>query len=408
MVTRVLYITWDGPQVSYLEGLFLPVFTRLRAHDIEIQVLQFLWGDDKHLERQERVCAEQGIYYQKIVVPRVARGLGAFLTAAIGCRVVLRLAREHGIDILMPRSFMPAITALHTIWLHPRQRLPLVYDVDGLGIDEKVDSGSLSCNSLTYRLLKWYEKAAITAATSVIGRTAAACQIYQGYDGHPEPGKYVVAVNGRDPQHFEPSTCIQRKAARRALGIDPACPVVVYSGSFGEKYCPSRMFRLFRAILEQRPDAKFLIMTGSPEAATNYVEQCQSDILGSVRIKTFSLQEVPLNLATADLGLCICQDTFSNQAVQATKLGEYLLCGLAVAGTPNVLPFGLLESVATHSVGAMSDDEIDMAASWFVENVLAQRDTIRDEARRLGTAHLTVDKTVSSYAMAIQRAVEAS
>ena len=115
MTIRVLYITWDGPQVSYLEGLFLPIFSRLRAHDIEVDVLQFIWGDDGYLERQSRVCAENGVRYERIVVRKALGGLGADLTAATGSSVVLRLAKERDIDIVMPRSFMPAIAALHAM-----------------------------------------------------------------------------------------------------------------------------------------------------------------------------------------------------------------------------------------------------------------------------------------------------
>jgi hypothetical protein len=157
--------------------------------------------------------------------------------------------------------------------------------------------------------------------------------------------------------------------------------------------------------LREKPEAKFLIMTGSPEAVFDYIENNHSDLNASVVIRTFTPQEVPSNLAAADLGLCFYQDSFSNRAFQATKLGEYLLCGLAVAGTPNALPFGLPDTVAAHSVGMMSDDELDAAALWFVRDVLAQRDPIRSEARRLGIAHLAVDATVSSYSTAIRRAV---
>ena len=32
---NVLFISWDGPQVSYLEGLFLPIFRALKTHGIQ-------------------------------------------------------------------------------------------------------------------------------------------------------------------------------------------------------------------------------------------------------------------------------------------------------------------------------------------------------------------------------------
>jgi glycosyltransferase involved in cell wall biosynthesis len=335
-------------------------------------------------------------------------GIGAYLTAVAGSNAILSVAKDRGIDVLMPRSIMPAIAALHAVWRQPRPRLPLVFDADGLAIDEKVDAGCLSPWSLTYKLLKWYEKAAITSAASVIGRTAAACQIYEEYDARPREGKYTIAINGRDPERFEPFTPAHRNGARIALSVEPAVPLIVYSGSFGEKYCPARLFRFFHGVLRQRPDAKFLVMTGEPEAAIDYLKNIHPDIVAAVRVRTFTQQEVPSYLAAADLGLCFYQNTFSNRAFQATKLGEYLLCGLAVAGTSNALPFGLPNTNVAHNVGMMSDDELDATASWFVHDVLARREAIRTEARALGMTHLVVDASALSYATAIRRSFAAS
>jgi hypothetical protein len=42
---RVLFITWDGPHLTYLESLFLPILAGLRDHGFEFDVLQFTWGE---------------------------------------------------------------------------------------------------------------------------------------------------------------------------------------------------------------------------------------------------------------------------------------------------------------------------------------------------------------------------
>ena len=36
MSINVLYITWDGPTATYLEGLFLPIFTGLKNYGINV------------------------------------------------------------------------------------------------------------------------------------------------------------------------------------------------------------------------------------------------------------------------------------------------------------------------------------------------------------------------------------
>ncbi len=39
---NILFITWDGPQVSYLESLFVPIFRKLEERcGAHFHVLQF-------------------------------------------------------------------------------------------------------------------------------------------------------------------------------------------------------------------------------------------------------------------------------------------------------------------------------------------------------------------------------
>lgn len=47
---NILFVTWDGPQVSYLEGLFLPIFKALKSAGIHVHVLQFTWAEQAKIE----------------------------------------------------------------------------------------------------------------------------------------------------------------------------------------------------------------------------------------------------------------------------------------------------------------------------------------------------------------------
>ena len=67
---NVLFVTWDGPQVHYLESLFLPIFQRLHDHDLHFDVLQFRWGDPAHTVRIAKRCRAAGIGYRPVPVHR--------------------------------------------------------------------------------------------------------------------------------------------------------------------------------------------------------------------------------------------------------------------------------------------------------------------------------------------------
>ena len=57
---RLLFITWDGPQVSYLEGLFFPILKGLKPR-YEIHVVQFTWGEAGHLEKMKALFESNGM-----------------------------------------------------------------------------------------------------------------------------------------------------------------------------------------------------------------------------------------------------------------------------------------------------------------------------------------------------------
>jgi hypothetical protein len=109
---RVLFITWDGPKSSYLRGLFLPYFVALREHGFTFHVLQFTWADAAERNHLERLCAEAGVPYRSARVWRRPLAIGSLATAIWGRTHVRRAVRDFSIDLVMPRSTLPAIASI--------------------------------------------------------------------------------------------------------------------------------------------------------------------------------------------------------------------------------------------------------------------------------------------------------
>ena len=135
---RVLFITWDGPQVEYLESLFLPIFAGLRDNGIASDVLQFRWGSQEQMDAIARLCADAGSGYRAVTVARRFGGAGAVATALAGAYHVRRAVRYFGSDVLMPRSLMPALA---TLAAGGAKLAPILFDADGLAADERVEFG---------------------------------------------------------------------------------------------------------------------------------------------------------------------------------------------------------------------------------------------------------------------------
>ena len=167
-IQNILFITWDSPETRYLERLFLPIFTGLRARGYRFHVLQFSWGSEEIAEARSALCAKSDIPYRKITIVRRLGAAGPFSSAVLGARAIKQAVSNWQIDTLMPRSLMPALAVLR-MRKSAQDDLNIVFDADGLPADERVDFGGLSPHSITYRFLRDIEGALLRRSDAVRG-----------------------------------------------------------------------------------------------------------------------------------------------------------------------------------------------------------------------------------------------
>ncbi|HEY0130743.1 MAG TPA: glycosyltransferase [Allosphingosinicella sp.] len=390
---RILFVTWDGPQVAYLESLFLPIFAGLAEHGVHFDILQFRWGPEAQAEAIARRCAAAGCGYRHSTIWRGLGGLGPFAAAFAGGREVRRAVRDFGSDAVMPRSHMPGIAVAAAGGARLR---PILFDADGFAVDEKVELGLLSASGPTYRILRRVEAGMVRASESVIVRSAAAARILrERAGGSIEPGRFHVVANGRDEAVFHPSDEGARRAVRAELGIDPAVPLAVYAGSVGAQYRFDLIRDFAEALALQRPDARLLVLSGSPELA-------EAELGGTGSLAPIVMRAPPDRvaryLAAADIGLAFRAQSFSVQGVAPVKLGEYLLCGVPAVGNVAVGDTG-----AALAAGVFLDDALGAAAAarWLVEEVMPRREDYRTRARAVGTERFSLRRSIDDYLAAL-------
>ena len=387
---RILFVTWDGPQVSYLESLFLPIFVGLKEYGAFFDVLQFRWGDQASEKRTSAICKAAGIGYRSASVQRWGGGAGPFLSAALGARHVRAAVRHFNCDVIMPRSLMPAIAVLRAGGCDLR---PIIFDADGLAADERVELAGLSAQGATYRILRDVEAQIIRHSRAVVTRSERSAEILFHRAGPPVSYEaFHVVTNGRDENLFHPRGADARHEVRRELGVANAAPLIVYAGSLGPQYGLEAMASLFEQVRHLRPDARLLVMTGSPERASAALRNA-----GAIVIRTEPGQ-VPRYLAAADAGLAYRANNFSMQGVAPVKLSEYLLCGLPVIGTGAIGDTGtaIQEGVFFNDEGGSRT-----AARWFVDTVLPDRDIYRAKASAIGRKRFSLRRSIDDYARAL-------
>jgi len=106
-IKKILFIAWDGPYVSYLESLFLPIFSELKKNGFEFHLIQFSWASVEKVNTIQLLCQERDIpftHYGVYMKPHPF--IGKFITLAFAKNKISNYINKNDIDIVMPRAMM--------------------------------------------------------------------------------------------------------------------------------------------------------------------------------------------------------------------------------------------------------------------------------------------------------------
>lgn len=391
-IRNILFITWDGPETTYLESLFLPILAGLKVAGYNAHVLQFSWGGAVPRDRRAALCAAAGIPYRSVTALRRGGAAGPFLTAWRGAHHIRHAVQDWRIDTLMPRSLMPALAVL-SLRRSVRQALHLVFDADGLAVDERVDFSGLSPHGLTYRLLRDVEAEMLRQADVVLCRTEDAKAILHARAGAgTNPEAFHVVTNGVDPQPFA--------AALSACPISSSSEFTLcYCGSIGEQYRLPEMISIALRLKGHVADLRFRIFA---LAQDRVAEELARQGLGGedwITCQGLSPVKVPHALVQCDLGIALRQPQFSTRAVLPIKISEYLMAGLPVIGTPGVGDTAALEAAGVFRSAEAAN--LDHTIRWVLNEVIPQRDFFRQRCHEIARSRLSLQSTIGDYRRAI-------
>ena len=391
---NLLFITWDGPQTSYMEGLFMPIFQEIaKRGDYKFHVVQFTWADAQKISHTQAAADQMGITYAAWPVlrkPNVA--IGSLLTVLSSAGKIKKYIRENNIHIVMPRSTFPAMIVNQI----KNKNFKIIFDADGLPIEERIDFAGLKKESFQYKLMKSAETKMLKSADAVITRSQKAIDIHTAHIGESYRSKFSVVFNGRDKNIFAYRPHL-REELRQELGLKDEL-LFVYAGSLGPQYCLTEMLEIFQAYAKKR-EAKFLILTGNTEFAEQNIP---SELKPHVILKSVPSEKVSFYLNGGDVALGLRKPTFSMQGVAPIKLGEYLLCGLPVIASKGI---GDTEKILEnfeecylydHSIGLLP--QIDQIKNFVEKAIFANRNKIAQKAQH----YFSLEAAAESYLKAIK------
>ncbi|MGI9526117.1 MAG: glycosyltransferase [Weeksellaceae bacterium] len=393
MRKNILFITWDGPQTSYAEGLFMPIFHEIEKinPNYKFHYLQFTWADNT--QSQQQASMDYNIPYASAPISRKPIPvIGSIISLFQGKKQIKQAIKMWNIDILMPRSNFPAfmVGKLNT-------NLPVIFDADGLPIEERIDFAGLKRGGFMHKFLKSIEKKAIQNSDHIITRSQKSIKYHLQQYNPTDKDKFTVVSNGRDVKSFKPKN-ILREEKRNELGIENNTTVFIYAGSFGPQYGWDIMLNTFQAYLKINSNAHFLFLTGSPEKVSPLVPK---DINHKFTIKKVPFSQVANYLNVADIAFAIREPKFSMQGVAPIKLGEYLLMGIPTIASDGI---GDTKEIIQNIPGTLlynhqmppTEEEI-LAFINLTKNI--SKNTIRDKALSI----FSLEASATTYIKALKK-----
>ncbi len=373
----------------------MPIFSEVQNQSKYVfHVIQFTWAKPEKIRSIQKAAGELHIFYTPRAINRtLVPILGNLFTLYKGIGFLKKYITENNIDIVMPRSTMPAFM-INRI---PKGKFKVVFDADGLPLEERVDFSGLSRESRQYQSLKKEENKMLQVADGVLTRSHEAIKIHLETVEYKKPEKFSVVLNGRNTDFFKPNA-LERENKRKELKISDQTKVFVYCGSLGPQYGWDEMITILRNYRHKNPNALFLILTGNVAFANIRIP---IDLKENIIVKTVPFAEIPQYLSAADVAFAIREPKFSMKGVAPIKLGEYLLMGIpAIASIGIGDTEQILNGIPNCFIYDHQDPKRIAAAVAFVDDL---GETNFEEIRKFAMPYFSIAKGADSYCNALAK-----
>lgn len=385
-MTAILFVTYDGvleplgesQVVAYLEGLAV-------AH--RVTLLSFEKPADlQHRSRVDALAArleQRGITWIALRYHKWPSAAATAWDVAHGIWRGRRAARRHPFDIVHARSYVPALIALGCRWGTRPARF--LFDMRGFWIDEKVEAGHWPADSWLTRLARRCERRFLRDADAVVSLTETGIEVLTQPPFLVKPATPLVVIpTCADLTRFSPGP--KDPALLQALQL-AGSRVIGCVGTMGNWYLREPMLR-YLALLAGLPERlKILIVTRDDHAALRRDAEAMGLASDRLVLVSAPFAEMPRYIRLMDAGLFFISPSRSKKGSAATKLAEFLGCGVPVIINDGVGDSGRI--VRADGVGVVLPDvepptlagSIDEMRAMLADPSMAGRCRASAEAR---------------------------
>lgn len=341
-MAKVLYISFDGMTDPLGQSQVLPYLVGLSKLGHRYCLISF----EKKIRLREnaetirKICADANIdwiplaYHNK---PPILSTLYDIFRCYLEAK---KLNKKNSFELIHCRSYVSTFVGsiLQKVW-----KIPLIFDMRGFWVDERVEGGIWNIKNPIYlglyNFLKRKEKQWLSNASHIVSLTQNAKEEILAWKiNQVSENKITVIPCCVDTNLFDPSKITQDEVAalKQQLGIDSNAFVLTYLGAIGTWYQLKEMLQFFAVLLVQKPAAIFLFITQEdPHHILDVTKQLNIPVQ-NIRIQRAKRAEVPLFLSISNFSIFFIRPSFSKKASSPTKQGEIMSMGIQVICNSNV------------------------------------------------------------------------
>ena len=386
----VLYISYDGVLEPLGQSQVLQYLLKL-SQDYDITLVTYEkqrdWNNISIRTKILEMIQCAGINWIPLRYHQRPSALATSYDLFIGFCVCLFLAFRHRIKLVHARSYPPSVIAL---LLKQLLGIRFVFDMRGFWADEKVELGAWPNTSLLYKIAKRLERPFLTQADVIVSLTHAAIPIIREFSYLRELSpRFVVIPTCTNLKTF----CLQQSIELE----DNDAFTLGYVGSVQSSYMFDPVLECFKILRNLNPEAKLLIVNQNQHTYINQSLAAHDIDSNSVEVKSLTHDQVPLSIKRMNAGIFFIKPVFSKAASAATKLGEFLGCGVPCLSNDGI--GDMTKILEGEKVGVILRDlNHDSLLEGMKELIkLSQESDIKHRCSHVAQHYFSLDDGIKAY-----------
>lgn len=402
----MLFISWDGMTDPLGQSQVIPYLQGLTKLGFQFTLLSFEKAEKLKQRRDfiSGILKESNIDWRPITFHRNPPILAKLYDKWNLARLIRNVQKEKNFALIHCRSFIATDAALK---ISQKNKIPILNDMRGFWVDERVDSGHWNMKSLFYRVIykkyKAKERKHLISSAHIISLTnKGKIELIKNYQVPADKISVIPCCVDLDHFNYLNITDKQKCETKKQLGIGQDVKVLSYLGSLGGWYLTGEMLDFFVRLKLSYPTAKFLVITHQDPESIHEMSREKGLRDEDIVVCPAERKDVPLYLSLSDWSIFFIKDAYSKIASSPTKQGEIMAMGVPLICN-DIGDSGII--VESSGAGIVLNQLNDTAFDKAIEQLNASSGMSKAGIREGAIKYFDLQTAISSYHEAYQHAI---